>query len=219
MTWQTIVSIISAIIALFAVLLSLVSIRLAKRVATKEATDLIFRDWWSNELRELRKYFFYDFLPNHRAKLIGKGMKEIDRIILEDDGRTTRLCYFFDRVGWLGAAGLIDVDYVLGPMQHAMRRTWIVMEPLIAKERELQANKMLDPVFQYGFEWLFRRSSRASKHQANLLRYRFLRPCIRSRKERCNLKMQIDNDEKNFRQELKKILCQAEKEVANPQNE
>jgi len=206
MPWQTTISMFSSLIALIALLIFLRSSRHAKRVAIKEATDLIFRDWWSEELRRLRGYFFYDFLPNGRAKLIGKGMKEIDRVIPGDEGRTTKFCYFFDRVGWLGAAGLIDVDYVLGPMQHTMRRTWIVMEPLIAKERELQADKMLDPVFQYGFEWLFKRSNKCRKHQVNLLRYRFHRPGIWTRRKLRAFKKQIDIDENNFRQKLEEIL-------------
>lgn len=173
---ETAIAVLSTVVAIIAVWLSLISTRHAQQIAIKETTDIIFKEWWSEELRELRRYFILEFIPNHRIRLIGKSMKEIDRVIPEDKGRTTKLCYFFDRVGWLGAAGLIDVDYVLGPMQHVMRRTWIVMEPLILIERELKSDKTFDPVFQFGFEWLFKRSSQQKKHQANLLRYRFLRP-------------------------------------------
>lgn len=203
---ETAVAVLSTIVAIIAVWLSLVSTRHAQQTTIKETTDVIFKEWWSEALRELRRHFILEFISNHRIKLIGKSMKEIDRIIPEDKGRTTRLCYFFDRVGWLGAAGLIDVDYVLGPMQHVMRRTWIVMEPLILIERELRSDKIFDPVFHFGFEWLFKHSSQPRKHQANLLRHRFLRPRIRTRAEVRNLKAQIDTDEANFRRKIEDIL-------------
>lgn len=203
---ETAIAVLSTIVAIIAVWLSLISTRHAQQTAIKETTDIIFKEWWSEELRELRRYFILEFIPNHRIRLIGKSMKEIDRVISEDKGRTTKLCYFFDRVGWLGAAGLIDVDYVLGPMQHVMRRTWIVMEPLILIERELKSDKTFDPVFQFGFEWLFKRSSQQKKHQANLLRYRFLRPRILTRAEVRNLKTQIDTDEANFQRKIEDIL-------------
>ena len=92
-------------------------------------------------------------------------MKEIKTVISEDKEGAGQLCYFFDRVGWLGAAGLIDIDYVLGPMQHSVRRVWMAMEPFIQNERKPESAKLLDPVYQFGFEWLFKRSD--EKHQAN----------------------------------------------------
>ncbi len=196
------IAIISAIVALIAVWLSLQSNRQSQRSTIREATEVIFKEWWSEEFRELRKYFFLEFIPKHRAKLTGKGMKDIDQVIRVDKGRARQFCYFFDRVGWLGAAGLIDVDYVLGPMQQSMRRAWIVMEPLILKERIFRPNEQFDPVFQYGFEWLFRRSSQSKNHQAYLLGYRFSRPHIRTRKQIRELRAQIDMDEANFRREI-----------------
>jgi hypothetical protein len=227
---ETVGVFISIIIALIALWFSLQSNRQAQRTSIREATEVIFKEWWGDELRDLRKYFFNEFVPKHRAKLIRKGMKDIDQIIPEDKGRTTQLCYFFDRTGWLGAAGLIDVDYVMGPMQHTMRRTWIVMEPLILRERELRkgssiaeaqkagsvqasdADLRFDAVFQFGFEWLFRRSSHPAKHQANLLGYRFHRPRIRTRKDIRELKANIDIDEANFRRELQGALEKAQTE-------
>ena len=209
---EIVVALISTIVALIAVWLSLQSNRQAQRTTIREATEVIFKEWWGEELRGLRRYFFLEFVPKHRAKLVGKGMKDIDRVIPEDKGRTRQLCYFFDRVGWLAAAGLIDVDYVLGPMQHSMRRAWIVMEPLIAKERIFQPNEQFDPVFQYGFEWLFRRSSQPKNHQAHLLGHRFLRPHIRTRQQILELRAQIDMDEANFRREIQSILEKAQTE-------
>ena len=202
--------IIASVVALFAIWLSLASNRHAQQSAIRESTDIIFKEWWSDELRELRRYFFLEFIPKHRAKLIGKSMKEISQVVPEDNGRTTRLCYFFDRVGWLGAAGLIEVDYVLGPMQHMVRRTWIVMEPLIMEGRELRPSKDFDPVFQYGFEWLFKRSCQPKKHQAFLLGYRFHAPRIRTDTEISNLKAMIDADENDFQRRLNSVLEQTQ---------
>ena len=168
----------------------------AARKSTWEATHEIYKEWWSDELNGLRRYFYEEFLPIHRSKLTGKGMKEIETIISEDKGRVRRLCYFFDRVGWLGAAKLIDIDYVLGPMQHSVRRVWIVMEPLIQKGREAGPTKLFDPVYQLGFEWLFKRSN--EKHQATLVREKFKNPKLLSRKQSSILQAQIDSDEAEF---------------------
>ena len=149
-----------------------------QKAAIKESTTLIFQEWWGEELRELRRYFFLEFIPVHRAKLVGRSLKETDDIVPEDKGRIVRLCYFFDRIGCLGAAGLIDMDYILESLQHTMRHTWIAVGPLIIKEREFKPDKGFDPVYQYGFEWLFKRSSLPHKHQAYLLKRRFVQPSI-----------------------------------------
>lgn len=176
----------------------------AARKSTWEATHEIYKEWWGDELHRLRKYFYVEFLPTYvpryRYELIGKGMKEIDKIIGEDKGRIRRLCYFFDRVGWLGAAKLIDVDYVLGPMQHSLRRVWMVMEPFIQKERGPGSDHLLDPVYQFGFEWLFKRSNK--KHLARLARKKFQNPKLLSRKQSKILQVQIDSDEAKFCENL-----------------
>jgi hypothetical protein len=181
--------------------ISLLLLRHRRRVATRDATERIFAEWWSDDLAELRQHF-REFTAKHRARFIGKGMKQIANEFREDGRRTQRFCFFFDKVGWLGAAGLIDVDYVLAPMQHAMRRCWIAMEPLIKHDREPAPGQSLDPVYQWGFEWLYKRSSEAKHHQANLLRTKFSRPRLRSDAEIMTLKEQIDKDEKQFKQIL-----------------
>src|SRR6266540_182246 len=141
---STVSAIISSVVALVAIWLSLVSSRHEQKATIKESTALIFQEWWGEELRELRRYFFLEFVPVHRIKLDGKSLKETGDVVPEDMGRIVRLCYFFDRIGWLGAAGLIDMDYILGPIQHTMRRTWIAVEPLIIKAREFKPDKGFD---------------------------------------------------------------------------
>ena len=106
------------------------------------------------------------------------------------------MCYFFDRVGWLGAAELINVDYVLGPMQHSVRRVWMAMESLIQKERKPESAEWLDPVYLLGFEWLFKRSD--TKHQATLVKEKFQNPRLLSSEQGEVLRSQIDKDEMKF---------------------
>ena len=200
--WNLVILGFTALILLVTAIIYWMGTKQAARKSTWEATNEIYKEWWGDELHKLRKYFYKEFLrdymPCYRSELNGKGMKEIEKIISEDRGRIRRLCYFFDRVGWLGAAGLIDVDYVLGPMQHSLRRVWMAMEPLIQKEREPKSTKLLDPVYQFGFEWLFKRSNK--KHQAKLVRKKFQNPTLLSRKQSKTLKAQIDRDEAKFRE-------------------
>jgi len=172
----------------------------AIRKSTWEATHKIYEEWWGEDLNRLRKYFYREFLqiymPKYENQLNGKGMKELDKIIIEDKGRIRLLCYFFDRIGWLGAAKLIDIDYVLGPMQHCLRRVWIVMRPFIQRERQSSPDHLLDPVYQFGFEWLFERSNK--KQLASLVRKKFRNPKLLKREQSKELQEQIDKDENNF---------------------
>jgi hypothetical protein len=206
-------AVLSTIIAVIAVYVSIQALRRDNKRAIRDATEAIFREWWSEDMRQTRRYFFYEFLPKFRGALKDKGMKDVDEVLSGqgvvsacDRAKPTRLCYFFDRVGWLGAANLIDVDYLLGPMQHTLRRTWLVMGPLIRKERERTGPGKLDPVYQLGFEWLYKRSSERSRHQSELLARRFKRPAILPKEERDNLREQIDQDERDFKKEYEAFL-------------
>jgi hypothetical protein len=178
--------------------------RSAKRIATRDVTERVYEKWWGKpgveDIRELRKYFYTEFLekylPIAQAKAV--GLKDIEVVIPEDQGRARKLCYFFDQVGWLGAAGLLDVDYVLGPMQHVMRRVWFVMKPFIMRQRRKEVDKpnQFDPAYQRGFEWLFMYSER--NHQAKLFLNKFSRPSILSRESFRSLMQEIDENELDF---------------------
>jgi hypothetical protein len=171
----------------------------------KEATDAIFQIWWSDELNKLRKYFYKEFLPKYLVKLKDASLKQVEKIVEEDKGRARKICYFFDRVGWLGAAGLIDVDYVLGPMQHTLRRVWLVMCPLIMRERQIGTEELFDPVFQLGFEWLFKRSNKKTNNQALLLAKRFTNPELLSKMAKKKMRLDIIDDEARFKEHLKRL--------------
>jgi hypothetical protein len=187
------------------------TVRLQRRNARREASEIIFKEWYGDDLKELRRYFFQEFVPIHRVKLNGKGMKDISKIVPSDMDRTRRFCYFFDKVGWFGAASLIDVGYVLGPMQHSMRRTWIVMKDLIEHERNTDRKmdgqyKRFDPVFMRGFEWLFKRSSQPGNDQASLLRDKFNNPKLLTKEEIEDLRKKIFEDEESYCSEIKEYL-------------
>lgn len=203
-SFETIASITSVIIALIAIWLSREGNRNSQRATTREATEAIFAEWWGEDMRELRKYFFLSFIPKYRFKCTGISLTEVEHVIADDKGQIMRLCHFFDRVGWLGAIGLIDVDYLMGAMQHVMRRVWMSTEPLIKKEQER------NPVYHYGFEWLFRRSNKHNKHQAVLVGYKFRNPRILSKKQIHTLRDQINKEEVNFQLTLQNALMKPE---------
>lgn len=157
----------------------------SQQVATRDATEVIFRRWWgfesgypesgedikagiTRDIPALRRYFYTEFLPWYWAnganvqeislKSLSKEASLVGDPTLSDRGRFANLTFFFDEVGWLGAAGLIDVNHVLGPMQHVLRRVWWVSKPWIEKDRETESEYWLDPVRHFGIEWLYRRS-------------------------------------------------------------
>jgi hypothetical protein len=160
---------ISAAVALAAAAAALLSFRHARRVARREAAERVFRDWWSDELSGLRGYFFNEFLPRHWPALEHCGVKDLAERVPEDGGRARRLCFFFDKVGWQAAMGLVRVEDVMPPMQQTMRRTWQVMQPLIEYDRAVNLGSMSDPVYLTGFEWLFEWSERPRNHHARIL--------------------------------------------------
>lgn len=207
-SFDKVVAIVSTLIAIVAIWLSMDSNRRAQRLAIREATEAIYREWWSEELHTLRRYFYEELLPKHIDKILltGRSIKDIEVIVPDDKGRARQYCYFFDKVGWLGAAKLIDVDYILPPMQHYLRRTWIAMEPLIHRSRIYDPNKPFDPVYQWGVEWLFLRSSQKNKHQARLLRHVFSNPSILTKQQFGTLTEHIEMDELNYRGNLERLL-------------
>lgn len=48
----------------------------AVRNAHREVTQQVYKEWWSDELSDYRKYLFREFVPLHREKLLGKKLKK-----------------------------------------------------------------------------------------------------------------------------------------------
>jgi hypothetical protein len=200
---------VSSFIGLLALLTAVRSLRSNEKKATREATEKTFQEWHGEDMREMRKFMFYDFLKNHRAKLNGVGMKKTEARLRQegvsekDAAKVNLLCSFFNRVGLLGSAGLVDVDFILGPMQHSLRRAWWIMESPIRRERGEGGPGELDPIYMFGFEWLYRRSQMRGKHQADLLaRHSNRKPRLLTNQELSQLRQQIERNEARFRNQL-----------------
>lgn len=204
----------------------------ALQVATRDATDLIFRKWWgfdpgyaeskedkdgniSRTIPGLRTYFYTIFLPWYKQnpnadESAETRLKDFSNKFKDDKGRLANLTFFFDEVGWLGAAGLIDVNHILGPMQHVLRRVWWVTKPLIEKDRQKELGYLLDPVRHFGIEWLYQRS--VVTPQVDLVQAQFpdlpslshAKPNARSANE--DLRQQLAEDEAKFLSMLPKVL-------------
>jgi hypothetical protein len=185
----------------------------SRKSEVTRATTAIFEEWWSIDMRKNREALFRDFIPNERARFLheNKSMKDVGSNT--EKGSVIALVHFFDRVGWLGAAELIDVDYILGPMQHVMRRTWVAMFPLIEKERRFRESHRLDPVYNYGFEWLYKYSSEPENNQAELLRRRCRASSVLSKDELKKMKLDIDLDEKTFESYLHSLQVRFKDQV------
>lgn len=147
---------LALVVSALSFLVASLSLKQGRSKSLKDNTDAVFKEWWSEDLRSLRKEFREDWENIDRVATHGLSLKKSNTSII-------RLCNFFDRVGWLGAAGLIDVDYIMPPMQHVLRRVWLATEQMIKNDRST------DPVYLYGLEWLFRRSSKWYGQQGYLL--------------------------------------------------
>jgi hypothetical protein len=187
---------IGLIISFATAIFSLMRNRQAIKKATWEATNEIYKEWWSDELKELRQSFYEKLTLIYDKSIPIKELKEMESMFPDDFSKIRKLCYFFDRVGWLGAAKLIDIDYILAPMQHSVRRVWMTMEPFIQNERIPSPNKLLDPVYLSGFEWLFKHTE--ENPQAELINNKFNNPKLLSDKEYRDMQNEIFEDEKRF---------------------
>jgi hypothetical protein len=144
-----------------------------RRRNIRDATGSVFEEWWGDELSQVRVFFFEEFcfLP-----LVRNGTQVPFRCLMRaldadyaTKGMSTRirtLCSFFDKVGWLAAAALIDVDDVLGPMQETVRLVWRVLGTSVVAGREEPPRADTGPVLFYGMEWLYKRSLSSTERSA-----------------------------------------------------
>lgn len=195
---QSVMTVLSVAVSFLAFLVSFISWRMSRTKAIKEATDLIFQEWWSPKLKALRGYFRNEFLLVDRSKLVGTSLKEIEQRLPADAGRLNELCFFFDRVGWLCAAGLVNVNYVLPPMQHLLRRVWLATAPYVLIERDRADGRPYDPVYCFGFEWLYRRTCRWYARLPFVLWRIGVLPRVTGVPRAFRMWRQIKADERNF---------------------
>ena len=208
----------AAILSVFSFLVSLLSLwytarrtKVASSAARRQASEIVFGEWASEEMRETRRYFFGTFVPTHRPHLQEVSLSEVSDAVADDNGRVRRLCNYFDRLGWLAAAELIDADYVMGPMQHSMRHVWLVVKDMVDTERErITCDKIPDPVFMAGFEWLYLWSDQKRNAHAMLARRLFVRPKLYTIKESRALQRRLLQAEQIFEQEFRDMLTKDE---------
>jgi hypothetical protein len=188
------VAAIAAGIALLSLGFSAALYRLARRTEAREATAALMTEWWSPEVARLRRYYRTEF-THFYSQLASRdelSFRELEQQ-LEAAGHGPELrllCYFFDRVGWLGANGLVDVDYILTAFQHYVKDMWSTMQPFVEHER---LPKYQNPIFLFGFEWLDRRAHKRGKDQAHLIRVRFRDPRLVTRDGEKRLRGRIDD--------------------------
>jgi hypothetical protein len=197
MSTADIIASVAAGITLTSLIVAGVVYRLARRTEAREATTTLMTEWWGEELRDLRRYYRTEFSRNAAVLVCGPdgealSFREMEDSWPADRGRLRTLCFFFDRVGWLGAAGLVDVDYILAAFQHYVKDVWSKVEPLVTQERTPENN---NPVFLCGFEWLHKRSDLSGKDQAHLIRSKFRRPRLISRMEETTWRARIEESE------------------------
>jgi hypothetical protein len=194
MSASDIVAAIAAGIALVSLGCSAALYRLARRTEAREATAALMTEWWGPELAELRRYYRTEFADFHSQLASGGEMpfRELERRLRQEGhgSELRRLCFFFDRVGWLGASGLVNVDYVLTAFQHYVKDLWLTMQPFVEQERRREYR---NPIFLFGFEWLNRRTAEPGKDQAHLIRVRFRDPRLVTRDGEELLRIQIDD--------------------------
>jgi preprotein translocase subunit SecG len=186
--------------------------RRENKLAVREATWKVFDKWW-NEMNPARDGF-YQFINHHAEEMRNLREKNASTpsdqpriglgdvaILYKDYGpQVKQLVYFFDEVGWLAARELVESDFILGPMQHVLRRVWWSTDFLVEAEREPRAGKWLDPVRLWGLEWLYNQSE--AKSQLVLLGKTFKRIGPLNTKKREKLEADIKRDEAEFKKRV-----------------
>ena len=85
-----------------------------------------------------------------------KGNKEIAGITEKQKIDIIELIYFFDKIGRLNHARLIDSYNILGPMRHWVIEVWELIEKNVKNIRDEKKDK----VNNYGFENLYKEAKK-----------------------------------------------------------
>jgi hypothetical protein len=185
-------AIITSLGTLLIAVFTIASVRVSRnlhRAATAETMDRMYQKWWvtladsKNCLEEARG------LPTE-AELRRNGVGLAGVLSALDANQASgifEVLAFFDEIGWLCAAQLVDADRLLPPMQHVVRICWRVFGEAILNERGRAQTKVAhdkatrlhwSPLYFQGFEWLYKRTQRPSKSQARLIKTAFVNPSL-----------------------------------------
>jgi hypothetical protein len=124
-----------------------------------EETQKVYNDWFSVHFFELRMSYPKIIEKIHNSEDWQQKQFPIDwsGILSEKEiKQLIEIMYFFDKVGWLSKAGLINTDFILGPMHRWVLKTWKDIEPMI------QARRKIDIINNKGFEELAKYAERYS---------------------------------------------------------
>lgn len=163
------------VVLTFLYLLATVAIwSVTRSTSRRQSTIEIWDEWFSSKSTALwRAYVFNIFVPDTRywCTLVDDktvSMRNLSsRLPPEWGDYPQQLVWWFDRLGCLGAEGLIEIDFILMPMQHLVKRTWWVMEPFILRAREM------DPIYCTGFAWLYEECERRSQNDRIKAMFKF----------------------------------------------
>jgi hypothetical protein len=132
-----VISLISAVIAVAALLVAVWQTRQgSKSSAVMNSSPIaasIWSEWRSEEFRQ------------HMLMVVGSPSVARDAQRMEDLPKDYRnsaytVIYYFNQVGTLVAFGLISERLIIGVLGSWIMHTWRVLEPLILKERKHRAN-------------------------------------------------------------------------------
>ncbi len=133
---QSIISSISALIAVTAVSVAVWHVRVSTRAAEKSnamyIVSQIFGEWRSISFHKHRTYL----LSHSRRKPPVSNFESLPRAWRES---AYTVCYFCDYVGMLAAYDIIKEDLIIGVMCTQLMQVWNVMEPYIKAERKYRA--------------------------------------------------------------------------------
>lgn len=134
-------------ISIVALIPTILSYLKTNQLNRSNETQKVYDDWFSIKFLNLRKE--YPIIINKIKSYENWQEKKFDEMISDDEINVLMtIIYFFDKVGWLALAGLINTDYILAPMHKWVVKVWNDLEPAI------KAKRKFDNINSRGFEEL-----------------------------------------------------------------
>jgi hypothetical protein len=137
----------SILLALAAVCVAAWQVRVGTQSAEKAnalpVITEVFEQWRSQDFNDALK----------RLLIPRKGdlsRENFDALPQRHRRDANEVCYFFDYLGTLVLYGIVNEDIIIGVMATRLTQVWLVMEPLILKEREYR-NSTYPPGTPRGF--------------------------------------------------------------------
>ena len=123
------------------------SARRAKIKNNSEETQKAYAEWFGMDFYRLRRS--YEIAISKVKNNDEWKTKKLEEMVQGKDLESIKeVHYFFDRIGWLSNAGLIDTNFILCPMKLWVVNTWIDLKPIIYQKRST------DPIHGLGHEQL-----------------------------------------------------------------